>query len=381
MAKRVLLDLRTSFDSIRGLSDEYLRALEPEGYRLITVLIRGARPAGLVAGDKGGIPADRVVFLDVPKKVFGWQFLAAWRLRRLCRDEGVDVMVAHRFKAHQVMGLLGLCYRQTTQIAVVHGLRHLASGWRRVFVGLCLRQVRFVGVSAAVAADLSADLSRGLMRRVSSQVIVSALPNVIDVEAVRANLLSRVAAREALAVSPDSYVIGHVGRLADSKDQVTLLRAFLVARRSLPAAHLVIIGDGRHRRVVEQAVQDLGLSDHVTLAGWRDNASQYMLAFDQFALTSVEEAFGLVLLEAMIAQLPIVATDVGGIAEVVGDCCRLFEPGDAESIAAEMVRLANLSAAELGALGQTMVERVEQKFDRPVFRRGLSQVMEEHLPE
>ena len=105
-----------------------------------------------------------------------------------------------------------------------------------------------------------------------------------------------------------------------------------------------------------------------------------MLAFDQFALTSVEEAFGLVLLEAMIARLPMVATDAGGIAEVVGECCRLFEPGDAESIAAEMVRLANLSAAELGALGQTMVDRVEQKFDRPVFRRGLSQVMEEHLP-
>ena len=105
-----------------------------------------------------------------------------------------------------------------------------------------------------------------------------------------------------------------------------------------------------------------------------------MLAFDQFALTSVEEAFGLVLLEAMIGQLPIVATDVGGIAEVVGDCCRLFEPGDVESIAAEMVRLANLSAAELGVLGQAMVERVEQKFDRPVFRRGLTQVMEQHLP-
>ena len=375
MAKRVLLDLRNSYDSLRGISDEYLLALDPEQYRLITVLIRGAPPAGFVSGDMAGIPADRVVFLEVPKKVLGWQFLAAWRLRRLCREERVEVIVAHRFKAHQVMGLLGMCYRRTAQFAVVHGLRHLSSGWRKLFVALCLRQVRFVGVSDAVVADMSAELGRGVMSPLTRHVPVSALPNVIDVAAVRSNLLSKADAREQLGLGGDGYVIGHVGRLADSKDQVTLLRAFRVARRTIQNAHLVIIGDGRHRQVVAQAVKDLELTNHVTLAGWRDNAAQYMSAFDQFALTSVEEAFGLVLLEAMIAEVPIVTTDVGGIGEVVGDCCRLLAPGDVDSIAAEMVRLAGLSAAEVTRLGQKMADRAEQKFDRPALRQGLAQLM------
>ncbi|MBL4621965.1 MAG: glycosyltransferase [Immundisolibacteraceae bacterium] len=377
MTKRVLLDLRNSYDSLRGISDEYLRALDPDQYRLITVLIRGRRPTELSVGDKVGIPADRVVFLEVPKKVFGWQFLAAWRLQRVCRQEGVEVIVAHRFKAHQVMGLLGLFNLRVAQVAVVHGLRHLASGWRKLFVALWLRQVHLVGVSQAVAEDISSELDCGLMPWWGRKVSVSALPNVIDVAAVRSNLLTKTDARQRLGVRADAYVIGHIGRLADSKDQVTLLRAFQVARSTIPKAHLVIIGDGRYRKVVHQAVDDLDLSDHVTLTGWLDNAAQYMAAFDQFALTSVEEAFGLVLLEAMIARLPMLATDVGGVAEVVGDCCRLLMPGDVESIAAEMVRLASLSSAELMALGEAMEARAGQKFDRPVLRQGLARLMKQ----
>lgn len=165
-----------------------------------------------------------------------------------------------------------------------------------------------------------------------------------------------------LGISDDAPVVLAIGRLTQQKDHRTLLRAFARAHRSHPRAVLVILGIGPLETETRGLVSELGLGDAVVMPGrleirdWLDRA-------DLFAHTSLWEGFGLVLLEAMLAGLPIVATRVSAVPEVVadGETGLLFEPGDDAGIGAALeALLADTDrAAALGAAGR---ERARSRF-------------------
>lgn len=157
-----------------------------------------------------------------------------------------------------------------------------------------------------------------------------------------------------LGVDPDAPVVLAIGRLTAQKDHPTLLRAFARAHARHPSAILVILGIGPLETETRALVQELGLAGSALLPGrleirdWLDRA-------DLFVHTSRWEGFGLVLLEAMLAGLPVVATRVSAVPEVVadGETGLLFEPGDAEGIGDAIDALLGdpPRAAALGAAG------------------------------
>ncbi|MEH6433569.1 TIGR03088 family PEP-CTERM/XrtA system glycosyltransferase [Massilia sp. DD77] len=120
---------------------------------------------------------------------------------------------------------------------------------------------------------------------------------------------------------PDAFVIGTVGRLQDVKDQATLILAFAELRRLLPreALRLVLVGDGPLRAALEAQARDAGLGDSVCFAGARADVAPAMRGFSLFALSSIAEGTPVTLLEAMASGLPVVATAVGGIPDLVAD--------------------------------------------------------------
>ncbi|MEL0082104.1 MAG: glycosyltransferase [Gammaproteobacteria bacterium] len=372
---RVVLDLRNSYHSLRQVSNEYLAVLEPPNFRRISVLLLDK---GRTAADKltPDIPAERVEFLDFNNRQPFWRWRAAWRLRALCRQENVSLVIAHRFKSHHVMGLLHLLYPRAGLVAVVHGLNHLASPWRRMISQSLLRNATWVGVSDAVTHDIRTALKLPPSATESGQGRLVKLPNTLDVVAIKTQLLSRDQARQQLGLDNDEFIIGHVGRLADSKDQPSWLRAFTIARQQIPDARLVIVGDGRQRDSLHALSSELGIADNVVFAGYQPNAWRLMPAFDEFALTSVQEAFGMVLVEAMMAGVPIVATDVGGIGEVMGESFPLCKVGDVEGIAAELVRIAQLDAKARQQWIGTFRQRAESEFSRAGMGRRLKALLD-----
>ncbi|MDQ7837672.1 MAG: glycosyltransferase [Thermodesulfobacteriota bacterium] len=117
-------------------------------------------------------------------------------------------------------------------------------------------------------------------------------------------------------------VIGNVARLSDPKDHFTLLTAFSHVLHVLDENHetiLVVVGDGELRQEIEQRISILGLSDNVILLGKRDDIPELLAGFDIFVLSSKREGFPISILEAMACGKPVIATNVGGVSEILTD--------------------------------------------------------------
>jgi glycosyltransferase involved in cell wall biosynthesis len=170
--------------------------------------------------------------------------------------------------------------------------------------------------------------------------------------------------REFEAGEPDSGRprLVAVGRLQAPKDAVTLIRA-LAALRGRPF-EAVLVGDGPDRPTVEEEVRRLGLESTVELLGERDDVPELLRTADIFVLSSRSEGLPLSILEAMAARLPVVASNVGGVSEVVvdGDTGLLVPPGDPQSLAAAIERLLEdpVLCRRLGEAGRI---RVVEHFD------------------
>lgn len=162
---------------------------------------------------------------------------------------------------------------------------------------------------------------------------------------------------------PDAFVIGTVGRLQDVKDQATLVDAFALLRAMLPGERLrlVLVGDGPLRAALAARIAAAGLDDCVWLAGPRSDVAPVMRSFSLFALSSIAEGTPVTLLEAMASSLPVVATGVGGIPDLVADGVTgtLAPPSDPAALAgalAEYVRTPARARAH-GAAGRARIEQ------------------------
>jgi glycosyltransferase involved in cell wall biosynthesis len=153
-----------------------------------------------------------------------------------------------------------------------------------------------------------------------------------------------------------------VGRLIEQKDHATLLRGFALVRAELPQARLAILGSGPLEAETQRLAAELGLEDAVTLPG-RTDIRDWLARADVFVHTSRWEGFGIVLLEAMLAGLPVVATRVSAVPEVVaeGETGLLVEPGDHDKLAQHLRSLLT-DRERAAALGEAGRRRAHTEF-------------------
>lgn len=143
------------------------------------------------------------------------------------------------------------------------------------------------------------------------------IPNGVD--ARRIDEADGNGIREELGIVADDFVIGTVARLDQNKDTMTLARAFAELAKARPEAKLklLIVGDGDQRNRLEQFVTSAALNQSVIFAGLRRDVPRLLKAMNVFALSSLSEGMPITLLEAMAARLPVVATAVGALPELV----------------------------------------------------------------
>jgi glycosyltransferase involved in cell wall biosynthesis len=169
--------------------------------------------------------------------------------------------------------------------------------------------------------------------------------------------------RKTLGIKVTDPLVGIVGRLIEQKGHIYMLEAMRLILDSIPAVHLVFVGDGELRRHLEAVSTTLGIKPHVHFLGYRTDVSSLMSEFDIVAVPSLFEGFGLVLLEGMAACKPIVASRVSAIPEILanGEAGLLVPPSDAKALAEAVLRLIKDPGLAL-SLGQRGARRLEQQF-------------------
>jgi glycosyltransferase involved in cell wall biosynthesis len=169
-------------------------------------------------------------------------------------------------------------------------------------------------------------------------------------------------------------VIGTVGRLTTEKGIEDLVRALA----QVPNAFLVVVGDGPQRDALSGLARDLGVADRLQITGWSAQAASWIRRFDVFALPSHLEGFPLVVVEAMLAGKPVVATDVGSVSEAVveGETGLLVPPGSPTALADALNRLI-ADPAEAARLGAHARERAVRHYSADVMAEQFSSLYRE----
>jgi glycosyltransferase involved in cell wall biosynthesis len=217
--------------------------------------------------------------------------------------------------------------------------------------------------------DLTTNVSRAAVARYIDVGVAPArkmryVPNGIDLGRFSSAPGDRERVRAELEVGERPLLLS-VGRFEPAKDHAGLLRAFDALRRKLPEALLLLVGKGDLLPEVQRQADALGLADSVRFLGTRDDMPALMNASDVFVMSSVWEGLPLVLLEASSVGLPIVATDVGGNAEIVGheESGLIVPAGDPGALSAALERVLGAPIDErrrMGALGRL---RIEAEYD------------------
>lgn len=155
-----------------------------------------------------------------------------------------------------------------------------------------------------------------------------------------------------------------VGRLNIQKDYPNLLNALLIIKKEKKSDFkLFIVGDGEERKNILSLIQKLSLEDNVELLGRRNDIPELMSEADVFVLSSAFEGFGLVVAEAMACETFVVATDCGGVKEVMGNTGLLVPPKDSTALAQALTTAMEMSNADIKINNQQGLEYVKHNFD------------------
>ena len=279
--------------------------------------------------------------------------VAAWRLGRAADEAGLDLWHAHSARAHS-QARLALSW------PLAAPRRRLVVTRRNAFRGRTglshrikyrdERVSRYVAISRAVAEGLAA---RGVsLSRI--QLVPDAVDPAVYAAAAQAQLGDQILAlpsadpslreqvRQEFGFPPDAFVVGAAGALDPSKGHDLLLRAASRASIQEPRLHVVIAGEGPERDRLASESAHLGMGEHFRLLGQRGDVPRLLAGLDLFCMPSREEGLGSAVLEAFAAGVPVLASDAGGLAE-------LLQPG---------VTGRRVPRDDLAALAEALLEAV-----------------------
>jgi glycosyltransferase involved in cell wall biosynthesis len=291
----------------------------------ICLLRRGDLAARLEAG---GVP------IIGPLMRSRYDLAAVNKLRRIILETRPPILHSHLFAANLFTRIALLGIPPTARPAWIASEHAMADRWSRPAL-LADRWIQ----SAADCLTVPSQAARQSYGRAGLNLArIRVIPNAVDPQPFRQ--VNRVEARSRLRrelnIPAEAFLIGSVGRLIRAKNYPLLIEA--VSR--LPV-YLVIAGDGPERARLAAQIASSGISDRVFLTGAYPDIPALLAAVDAFVLPSESESFGLVIIEALLMDLPVIAAAVGGILEATGngEYADLVPPGDLPALAAAIAAL------------------------------------------
>lgn len=291
-----------------------------------------------------------VLVIDEPDDAIAVGALAAYLV-----DARPDILHNHMYRAELVgtraaiaLGEIG--HRRPYVVSTVHSSRIRSEEDRDMLRILTPYMDQLIAVSTMIEAKLEQEGRTGAhIRRIYNGVDLSRYDHTEPCCTLP----------EEYGMEPGSQIVGVVARLEPEKGHPTLLEAWPTVLRAVPDAYLLIVGEGSRRAALETLARQLRIAHRVVFTGRRDDVPSVTAALDVAVLPSYREAQGLSILEALALSRPVVASNVGGIPEMITDGVNglLVPPHDADALAAAIVRLLtdHPFADTLGRAGHDMV--------------------------
>lgn len=330
-----------------------------------TLFLRGPESTELAAKIHG-----EVEFLSLPEgSLRGLKLEATRRVRDLVDDSPPQLIIAHRYKPFFIASRLNRSMNIPAVVGVMHEYGFLNRTTRSLYSRLWKDNVHLIGVSQPVCDDVIRQHGHLADR-------VHYVPHAIEAPILH----DSVSARHELGIPLGVFCFGVIGRLVRKKNHKLLLEA-MVQRDD--ASVLALVGNGELEQKLKDQAKRLGIADRVIFCGHKPDARRYMKAFDAFVLPSThEEAFGIVLLEAMAASVPVVSSDAPGPVSVLGDSGLFFRSGDAQSLAAAMNAIEKRSRDEVSDITAAALDRLGREFSMETMMRRVREtpVIAQHIP-
>ena len=390
MAKTKVVHIITRFDKGGSAENTFLtvQGLNKDKYEVI--LIRGLAEESLMGPEEAAAvernlaEAEKsgVKVITTPELVRSIQTVndlkALFALIYIFKDERPDIVHTHTSKA----GILGRWAAFFTNIKIIihtpHG--HVFWGYFNKWKTACfiLLERLTALITDKIIALTEQEKKDHLHFKIAPDKKFTVIHSGIDLTAFSDVQINASAMREKLGIPPEALVVGTAGRLTPIKGQKYLLEAAAEISKQKPDMFFVFLGDGELAPELSQIVSSLGIKN-VMFLGWRQDVPEVMSTFDIFVLPSLNEGMGKVLVEAMALGKPIVASNVGGIPDLVTHNRNglLVPPADVEGLAyginvllhdplkrKEMSNRGKVVAADYSA--QAMIKKIDRLYDEAI---------------
>jgi glycosyltransferase involved in cell wall biosynthesis len=367
-----VLHIITRFDKGGSAENTFLTVRDLDKDRYEVILVKGASIAGNVAEPEiqaaeanvfaAGARGVRVISLHHLVRDLRpvSDVIAFFMLVRIIRRERPRIVHTHTSKA----GILGRWAAWLCNVPIIvhtpHG--HVFWGYfkpmqTRLFVLLERWTAR---ITTAIVVLTPQEKEDHLRFSIAPEAKFTVIHSGVDFGSLLATVLSGSLSRKSLNLPDGAFVVGTVGRLTPVKGHIHLLRAALKLLAGRADIYFLLVGEGELREELLKYCQDVGIAENVKFLGWRADVGSVLSVLDVFVLPSLNEGMGKAVVEAMALAKPVIASDVGGIPDMVipGESGILVPPADSDALAdAILVLYGNQKARKaLGDQGKVRAE-------------------------
>ena len=295
------------------------------------------------------------------RRISPWSDLCAlFEIRRIIKNGGFSIIHTHGSKAKFLGRLAAASCGGVKVVQTVHGWSFFESmPLLKKYTYVMLEKVGHNIADSSIVVSPH-DIRKGTDKGIGMPDGYVVIRSGVEFDAFKAARGKRSEARARMGIPEDVPVVGSVMRIAAQKAPLFFVNVAARVVKSMPDTHFIIVGDGPQRELTEGYIRKLRLQDNFHLLGNRSDVPDLLPGFDVFLITSRSEGFPRAMLEALAARIPVVATDVGGISELIDGTRNgiLCGEGDQEGLARGVMKI-------LGdpSLQESLLEKVDQDLE------------------
>lgn len=248
-----------------------------------------------------------------------WLFdiTSVFKLARLLKDNNIDIIHTHGYKANLIGALASIFHEGTRCIRTEHGLTEPFFGFNKIKMNFYEGLDRLAG---RLLTKKIISVSNDIRNNIASKYQFNSIRTIHNGIAISCNLKKDTKViRKQLGIAENTFVIGIVGRLVPVKGHEYFINAARLVLHNRQDVKFLIVGNGPLRQELEKRVGDEYLNNHIIFTGFRDDVKDLISIMDIIVFSSLSEGIPYTLLEAMALNKPVIATNVGGLGEVISN--------------------------------------------------------------